>query len=250
MCLLLWLCHAWSDEICNNKKPHIEFPTNCLVERYALPVVYYVANWTIYSASKALTIAIVKRPTYFIFVALHTIDEQSAKALNLPTSLVVRRKQSALVYCICKYFDFFVVESIYLANLTLKMMLAYNNGNIVTVIKMSILFHKATMDSFSCLSGSKNDENNKLLLMYIIERYSHMRGTYFVRHFKGNSRNQVQKLANCQATRTKVVHAVLYAKKEKVETDKEIIVTDDTPEWQALWETAVDNVFEFANTDD
>jgi hypothetical protein len=30
------------------------------------------------------------------------------------------------------------------------MMLAYNNGNIVTMIKMSILSYKVTMNSFSC----------------------------------------------------------------------------------------------------
>jgi hypothetical protein len=148
---------------------------------------------------------------------------------------VERRKWRALVYCTRKYLDFIcLVESIYLANLTLKMMLAYNNGNIVNMIKMSILSHKATMDSFSCLSSSKNDYDNKLLLMYIIERYSHMRGTYFVKHLKGNSGNQVQILADCQATRTKVAHVVVCAKKEKVESDDNIIVTDDTPECQAL----------------
>jgi hypothetical protein len=75
-------------------------------------------------------------------VRLHTVDEHSAKALNLPTSLVETRKQRALAYCTHEYFDFIcLVESIHLANLTLKMMLAYNNGNIVNVIKMSILSH-------------------------------------------------------------------------------------------------------------
>jgi hypothetical protein len=39
----LALFHVWSDEICNNEKPPIKFPAYCLVGRYALPVVYYVA---------------------------------------------------------------------------------------------------------------------------------------------------------------------------------------------------------------
>jgi hypothetical protein len=184
-----------------------------------------------------------------MFAALHTIDEQSAKAMNLPTSLVERRKWRALVYCTREYFDFIcLVESSYLANLTLKMMLAYNKGNIVTVIKMSILLHEATMASFSCLSDSKNDDDNKLLLMYIIERYSHMQGIYFVKHLKGNSGNKIQKLADCQATKTKVAHAVVYAK--EVEFDDKIIITDDTPECQALWVMAANNVFELSNTDE
>jgi hypothetical protein len=42
----------------------------------------------------------------------------------------------------------------------------------------------------------------------------------------------------------------VYAKKEKVEFNNDIIVTDDTPEYQALWEIAADNAFELANADD
>jgi hypothetical protein len=100
-----------------------------------LPVAYYVAGCTLNSASKALTIPNIKRLLHFKFAALHAIDEQSAKAMNLPTLLVERRKRRVLVHCTWEYFDFIcLVEGIYLADLTLKMMLAYNDGNIVTVI--------------------------------------------------------------------------------------------------------------------
>jgi hypothetical protein len=76
-------------------------------------------------------------------------------------------------------------------------------------------------------------------------RYANMRGTYFVRHIKGNSVNQIQKLADNQVTRTKVAHAVVYAK--KVELDDNAFASDDTSECRALWDTATDNVFEFAD---
>ena len=55
--LHLALFRAWSDAICDNEKPLIEFPVDCLVGRYALSVVYYFAGWTLYSASKASTFA-------------------------------------------------------------------------------------------------------------------------------------------------------------------------------------------------
>jgi hypothetical protein len=55
-------------------------------------------------------------------------------------------------------------------------------------------------------------------------------------------------LADSQATRTKVAHAVVFAK--KVELDDDISVTDDTPECRALWDTAVDNGIELSNGDD
>ncbi len=110
----------------------------------------------------------------------------------------------------------------------LKMMLAYNDSNIVVRIKTSILLHNELRDSFSCLSGSDNDVNNQLLLTYIIERYANMQDTYFVRHMKGNSKNQIQKLAGSHATRTIVTHAVVYTK--KVELDDNSFVFNDTPE--------------------
>ena len=77
--------------------------------------------------------------------------------LNLPTSLVERRKRRASVYCTREYFYFIcAIESIYLANLTLKMMMAYNDGDIVAKIKLGILSHIDTRNRFSCLSGSDN----------------------------------------------------------------------------------------------
>ncbi len=102
-------------------------------------------------------------------------------------------------------------------------------------------------ERISFLLGSDNEAGNQLLLTYIVERYANMRGTYFVRHLKGNSGNQIQKLADSQATRTKVAHAVIYAK--QVEPDGDTFVSDDTPECGVLWETATDNVFELADSD-
>jgi hypothetical protein len=40
----------------------------------------------------------------------------------------------------------------------------------------------------------------------------------------------------------------VYAK--KVESDDDAFVSDNTPECRALWDTAIDNVFELADKDD
>jgi hypothetical protein len=100
--------------------------------------------------------------------------------MNLPTSLMERRKRQALVFCTRGYYDFICcIESIFLANLTLKMMLAYSNGDIVTRIKTSILLHNEMRERISFLSGRDNEADNQLLLTYIVERYANMQGTYF-----------------------------------------------------------------------
>ena len=92
------------------------------------------------------------------------------------------------------------------------MMMAYNDGDIISKIKFGILSHDDSRDRFSCLSGSDNEDDNCLLLAYIMERYANMWGTYFVKHLKGNSGDQLKKLASCQATRTEVAHMVVYVK--------------------------------------
>ncbi len=189
--------------ISDNQKPPINFLADCLAGKYALPVVYYVAGWTLYSASKASSIAADKRSLFFRFAAAHTIDGCTAKSMDLPTSLVERRKRRASVYCSRKYFDFVCfVESTFLANLTLKMMIAHNDGDIISKIKFGILLHNDSRARFSCLSGSDNVDDNHLLLAYIMERYANMRGAYFVKHLKGNSGDQLKKLASCQATKS------------------------------------------------
>jgi hypothetical protein len=107
-----------------------------------MPVVYYVAGWVLYSASKASTLAVDDRPVCFTFVASHTIDERAAKSMNLLTSLVERRKRQESVFCTHGYFNFICcIETIFLANLTLKMMMVDSNGDIITRIKTSILSH-------------------------------------------------------------------------------------------------------------
>ncbi len=127
-------------------------------------------------------------------------------------------------------------------------MLVYSDGDVVTRIKTSILSHNEMCERISFLLGSDNKADNQLLLTYIVERYANMRGTYFVRHLKGNSGNLIQKMADSQATRMKVAHAVVYAK--KVEPDEDTFISDDTPECRVLWEMATDNVFELAEVDD
>jgi hypothetical protein len=76
-----------------------------------------------------------------------------------------------------------------------------------------------------------------------MERYGNLWDTYFVKHLKGNSGDQLKKLASCQAMRTKVAHAVVYAKMT-VESDDNAFIHDDTPECQILGEMATESVFE------
>jgi hypothetical protein len=92
--------------VCNYKEPPVTFPVDCLVGKNARPVLYYVAGWPLYNASKALTVSKDERPTYYRFAATQCIMESKAKMLGLLTSLVERRKQKLLVYYTQQYSEF------------------------------------------------------------------------------------------------------------------------------------------------
>ena len=129
------------------------------------------------------------------FAAAHSMSSGSeAKGAGLPTSLVDRRKRGQQqIYCTKQYYDFIcLVESVYLANLTLKMMLAYCDGNIIARIKNSLLTITSVRERFSALFAFAGDtpvdeEEQKQVMEYIMERYANMRGTYFARHLRCNS---------------------------------------------------------------
>jgi hypothetical protein len=116
---------AWLHLVCNHEKPSFEIPSDCLVGYYVRPVIYSAAGWTIYKAYKAMTILRDKRPEHYRFAAVQSINSSVAKSIGIPTSLVKRRQRGSLMYCTQQYFDFICfVESVYLANLSLEMMVA------------------------------------------------------------------------------------------------------------------------------
>ena len=73
--------------MCGNKKPPVEFPSDCLVEKYDLSVIYFVAEWTLYKASKAATICEDEQLLFYRFASAHTIEEIAAQNLQLPIFL-------------------------------------------------------------------------------------------------------------------------------------------------------------------
>jgi hypothetical protein len=182
-----WFLHhlmfmVWLHSVCNHDKLPVKFPDDCLVGKHARPIIYYVAGWMLYSASKALTIAKDKRLLFFGFSESQSIDEDMAKSMDLPNSLVDMRKRKSLVYCLRAYFEFICfVKSVFLANLSLKMMLAYVDGDIISQIKISILGNERAMERFAEMSGINVDTCQcQQLMAYILERYANMRGTFFV----------------------------------------------------------------------
>lgn len=241
----------WSYRAADCERPPIIILDKCLVGKYAKNVVYYVSGWTLQSMSLAKTIAKGNQQLYFDFARDHSLDADTAKQAGLPTSLVERRKR-ANRYCNQQYYEFIsFVESTYLANFNLEMMMAYVDGDLIHEIKMKMIESDVALAKFSSLCNkdeSLNTEEMQQIMKYIMERYANMRGTYFVKHLKGNGNSSVEKLVDNQATRTRVMNAAACSKavhEAKKEGDTNTMPSNDTEEeLRQLWKDAAQNVFE------
>ena len=137
----------WSYSSTDRDRPDILLPEagESLVGKYSRAVIYYVAGWVLHKMSLAETIAKGERQIYFDFVKNHTMDAESALSVGLPTRLVDKRKRrrGSKIYCSSDFYNFIsFVESTFLNNLTLEMMMAYSNGDLVYAIKCHLTKNK------------------------------------------------------------------------------------------------------------
>ena len=185
----------WSWLAVDDERPSVSFPNECLLGKYTHTVLYFVAGWTLSSASK-------KGAMYATFAKAHFLEMEEAKLRKLP------RKHRAKIYCTDEYYKFVCfVESIYLEDLNVKMMQAHTDGDIVDIIKKALLSSDIVVAKFSplcnnesCESFSKEDVYK--LMSYMMQRYANMQGTYFAKHLKTNVLwYLVEKMANSQSTR-------------------------------------------------
>ena len=55
------------------ERPPIKMSGSVVVDGHAHPVIYYIAEWTLFSASWALAVAQKERGKYFLSVQVHNI---------------------------------------------------------------------------------------------------------------------------------------------------------------------------------
>lgn len=213
----------WMYSAANSGKPEISIPgpdDDTLVGKYSHRTVYYVAGWIIFSLSKAKTIAAKKRGIYHRLARLHMLSEDDARDAGLPIGLVLRRRRRASMFCTAKFYHFIsFVESVYVSNLTLDMMMAHADGDVIGEIKSQVLQSATAVKKFmevcNCTANDDEDaaelftdEEIKALLDYVMTRFANMRGAYFVKYLRGTQSSSAGKLAGTQATRTRLVGSV------------------------------------------
>ena len=233
---------CWSLHSMEAERPSVTMPEQCLVGKYARPVVYYVAGWTLHSLSLARTIARNMQPLYRRFADQHIINEEVAAAEDLPVSLVKKRNTRALLFSSAEYFDFICfVESVFVDNLTLEMMVGHPEGNIIQFVKSYLLKSDEVMLKFDglCGDGCYSSEEKQLVIKYVMDRYANMRGTYFVKYMSGSQgASATDAQVASLATRTKVITAVA-SSKAKAEQNL----------WASAGESAIEHSLQFEIAD-
>lgn len=198
----------WCGILSDGTRPLINFPVDNLIQPYAEPVVYCAASWTLQRASLAKTVPKDDRPPYMDFAVRHNLSESEAKAASLPTEVVDQRERKFLFCSSSEYFDFKqIVESVYLANLNLMMMLAYADGCLCYEIHQAIINDDGIRDHFFGLCKNidslQDDETALNVMHFLLLCFVRMRGHWFAQSMRaevGDSYNAMEKMA----TRPKV----------------------------------------------
>ena len=211
----LWLSNGlffmWSRAMADDDRKAIQIPDKDLVAKYSLPVVYYVAGWTLQRTSLALLVAQNERYPYQTFANSHKITAQSAKDELLPCELVELRQKKCLMFPDKPYFDFIkLVESIYVHNLTVGMMMAFVDGDLMKAIDAKIKSCDKVWTTFGSLFSTQSlasEIDKRKILHYILERYIKMRGRWFVKHVRTSQNKSIGEVkVEAQPTRAKVAN--------------------------------------------
>eukprot|EP00986_Skeletonema_menzelii_P017931 scaffold22977_cov154-Skeletonema_menzelii.AAC.2 len=156
------LFFVWIHSAAVADRPPVEIPQSNLVAPYSLPVIYYVAGWTLQRVSLAKTVAKSKRLKYQQFFPLHNRGIDYAKENNLPYTLVQMREKRRLFYVSKEYFDFIcLLESTYVKNLTMNMLMAYNDGNLLQTIDCAIYTSEFVRQRFFKLFDDRSSMDNQ-----------------------------------------------------------------------------------------
>jgi hypothetical protein len=250
--LEIFLFIKWSKASVEMDRPPIIFPTENGVSTYALPVVYYTTSWLLSKLFHAKTVAKHLRRPYQVFGMHHSINKKDAHDAGLPTELVDRREKKSLFRSSIEFFLFVQrIESVFLANLNLKMMLAYSDGDLCETIQQGILRDGPILESFFELCNNVDDmplENTvrHAILAFVLERYVNMRGRWFIKSMKGHCKGGGQNDAvnKKAATRTKVAATIACSKaRAKGRDEKE-------SEMKEAYSEAANNVLDKTDDDE
>jgi hypothetical protein len=189
---------------------------------------YYTAGWVLSQVLLAKTVAKHLRRPYELFATEYSISKKDALDEGLPSEVVDRREKTALHRSSKQFFFLFIqgIESVFLSNLNLKMMMAYSDGNLCEGIRRGIMTNDTIVGEF--IHMCNNVENMPLeisvrmdIMAFALKKYVNMMGHWFLKTMKGHQKGfKDDAISGKAATRTKVA-ATIACSKAKADALKE-----------------------------
>mmetsp|Transcript_8929 Transcript_8929/g.18921 ORF Transcript_8929/g.18921 Transcript_8929/m.18921 type:complete len:175 (-) Transcript_8929:138-662(-) len=138
--------------------------------------------------------------------------------------------------CSAEFFRFARrVESVFIKNLTLDIMIAYQEGDLIIKIGEALLENDSIKEDFwllACDAGLDEDESDAVFV-YVINVYLGMRGRWFIRTAKGQE--STKSVFTKASTRKKVANAADMSRAKGGSAEKEV------------YEKAEENILSCAN---
>jgi hypothetical protein len=191
------------------------------------------------------------RCPYELFATEYSISKKDALDEGLPSEVVDRREKTALHRSSKQFFFLFIqgIESVFLSNLNLKMMMAYSDGNLCEGIRRGIMTNDTIVGEF--IHMCNNVENMPLeisvrmdIMAFALKKYVNMRGHWFLKTMKGHRKGfKDDAISGKAATRTKVA-ATIACSRAKADALKE-----RDQQIQIEYEIVASNLLERADDD-
>ena len=205
----------WSKLHYNRESPSIMIRKfgDVYTHPYSHQILYYTTGWLLRRLVCASTEKQNMKKYFSTFSRDHSVSLSVAKEKCLPTTLTERRQLSKLLYSDELFFKFIqFIESIYLDNLTLEMMIAFDDGSLIEQINEGIRCDTDVKGVFLELCSPQNsDEVNDFIYGFILLRYKRMRGRWFVKSMQAEQGRKYKEVEDLP-TRTRVMVATEGAK--------------------------------------
>ena len=194
---------------------------------YSHQVLYYTTGWLLCRLVSASTEKHSMKQYFANVYRDHSVTLSVAKEKCLPTTLTERRQLSKLLYSDELFFKFIqFIESIYVDNLTLEMMIAFDDDSLIEQINEGIRCDTDVDGVFLELCSPQNsDEVNDFIYDFILLRYKRMRGRWFVKSMQAEQGRKYKEVEDLP-TRTRVMVATEGAKSSSVDENINNTIND------------------------
>jgi hypothetical protein len=206
--MALYTC--WTALSHDSQVPEIEIPKTPSVHPYSEEVLYHVAGWVISQLAKTKKqkseLSSERRYQQPRLAEMHSLTKAEAEEAKLPTDLVNDREKESLRRPSAEFYNFIThIETVFMANMSVDMMKGYSSGNLLNAVKVAILDSEMMKAKFSklCQPDFDDDGVKAEVMLYILDKYKHMRGRWFQKGIKGQT-NETYGCVNKAATRAGV----------------------------------------------